>query len=194
MSVSARARGQLELSHAHSAFCRLNGEHSNARTEDLDIDVDHDEVAEKFWLNLSERQVLFFFFLWFCRTWTKRYLITSQTRVKRVSRIHHRAILIGLAARNRLLLSLSSSSYFLSFSIQKKVLYRLLASVLSVGTSPWQWLRVTSRQQLAVDVNSPWLLQWLASAWNWKRLVTKKEHKEAYGRWLPTMILPYNHV
>ena len=32
-------------------------------------------------------------FLWFCRTWTKRYLITSQTRVKRVSRIHHRTIL-----------------------------------------------------------------------------------------------------
>ena len=35
----------------------------------------------------------FFFFFWFCRTWTKRYLITSQTRVKRVSRIHHRTIL-----------------------------------------------------------------------------------------------------
>ena len=33
------------------------------------------------------------FFFWFCRTWTKRYLITSQTRVKRVSRIHHRTIL-----------------------------------------------------------------------------------------------------
>ena len=32
-------------------------------------------------------------FFWFCRTWTKRYLITSQTRVKRVSRIHHRTIL-----------------------------------------------------------------------------------------------------
>ena len=31
-------------------------------------------------------------FLWFCRTWTKRYLITSQTRVKRVSRIHHHKI------------------------------------------------------------------------------------------------------
>ena len=28
----------------------------------------------------------------FCRTWTKRYLITSQTRVKCVSRIHHRTI------------------------------------------------------------------------------------------------------
>ena len=32
-------------------------------------------------------------FLRFCRTWSKRYLITSQTRVKRVSRIHHRTIL-----------------------------------------------------------------------------------------------------
>ena len=28
------------------------------------------------------------FFWKFCRTWTKRYLVTSQTRVKRVSRIH----------------------------------------------------------------------------------------------------------
>ena len=114
MSVSARARGQLELSHAHSAYCRLNGEHSNAHTEDLD--VDHDEVAEKFWVSNK----FYFFYLWFCRTWSKRYLITSQTRVKRVSRIHHRTILIGLAVRNRLLLSFSSSSYFLSFSIQKK--------------------------------------------------------------------------
>ena len=60
MSVSARARGQLELSHAHSAYCRLNGEHSNARTEDLD--VDHDEVAEKFWV--SNKFYIFFFF--FC--------------------------------------------------------------------------------------------------------------------------------
>ena len=31
-------------------------------------------------------------FLRFCQTWTKRYLITSQTRVKCVSRIHHRTI------------------------------------------------------------------------------------------------------
>ena len=74
-------------------------------------------------------------FLIFCRTWTKRYLITSQTRVKRVSRIHHRIILwsdsqkrilFGLAARNRLSLSLplsfSSSSYFLSFSKRKFLL------------------------------------------------------------------------
>ena len=29
----------------------------------------------------------------FCRTWTNRYLVISQTRVKRVSRVHHRAIL-----------------------------------------------------------------------------------------------------
>ena len=34
-----------------------------------------------------------FFYLRFYRTWTKRNLITSQTRVKRVSRIHHRTIL-----------------------------------------------------------------------------------------------------
>ena len=32
-------------------------------------------------------------FLRFCRTWTKRYLVTSQTRDNRVSRIHHRTIL-----------------------------------------------------------------------------------------------------
>ena len=32
-------------------------------------------------------------FFWLCRTWTKRYLITSQTRVTRVSRIHHRTVL-----------------------------------------------------------------------------------------------------
>ena len=35
-------------------------------------------------------------FLRFCRTWTKRYLITSQTRVKRLSRIHHQTILTRL--------------------------------------------------------------------------------------------------
>ena len=34
-------------------------------------------------------------FLRFCWTWTKRYLITSQTRVNRVSRIHHRNILFS---------------------------------------------------------------------------------------------------
>ena len=31
-------------------------------------------------------------FLRFCQTWTKRYLTTSQTRVKHVIRIHHRSI------------------------------------------------------------------------------------------------------
>ena len=38
-----------------------------------------------------------FFFLRFCRTWTKRYRITSQpsTRVKRVTQIHHRTILVA---------------------------------------------------------------------------------------------------
>ena len=41
----------------------------------------------------QSQRTFFFFFFWFCRTWTKRYLITSQTRVKRVSRIHHRTIL-----------------------------------------------------------------------------------------------------
>ena len=50
------------------------------------------------------------FFLRFCRTWTKRYLITSQTRVKRVSWIHHWTIL-----------SLSSSSFFF-FSEQKSII------------------------------------------------------------------------
>ena len=40
MSVSARARGQLEPSHAHYAHWRLNGEHSNEHTVDLDHDDD----------------------------------------------------------------------------------------------------------------------------------------------------------
>ena len=159
MSVSARARGQLEPSHAHSAYCRLNGEHSNARTEDLDVDHDEVAAAEKFWVSNKFYIFFFFFFLWFCRTWTKRYLITLQTRVKRVSRIHHRTI-----HPHRVGGPQSASSFILFFVLlpfflnTKKVLYRLLASVLSVGTSPWQWLRVTSRQQLAVDVNSPWLM------------------------------------
>ena len=46
------------------------------------------------WPSCSCTSMSFFFFN-FCRTWTKRYLITSQTRVKRVSRIHHRTILGG---------------------------------------------------------------------------------------------------
>ena len=138
-----------------------------------------------------------FLCVWFCRTWTKRYLITSQTRVKRVSRIHHRTILIGLAARNRLLLSFSSSSYFLSFSIQKKVLYRLLASVLSVGTSPWQWLRVTSRQQLAVDVNSPWLMAGvgleLEKVGDEERAQRSIRSPADFRRWF-SLITTYNHM
>ena len=38
---------------------------------------------------------VFFFFFWlrFCQTWTKWYLITTQTRVKCVAWIHHRTIL-----------------------------------------------------------------------------------------------------
>ena len=35
------------------------------------------------------------FFFRFCQTWTMRYQITSQTRVKRVSRIHHQTIYRG---------------------------------------------------------------------------------------------------
>ena len=67
--------------------------------------------------------LFFLFFLRFCRTWTKRDLITSQTRVKRVSQIPRKKGPFGLAARNlfslSLPLSLSSSSHFLSFSKQK---------------------------------------------------------------------------
>ena len=39
------------------------------------------------------RHVILLFFFRFCRTWTKQYLITSQTRVKRVGQIYHRTIL-----------------------------------------------------------------------------------------------------
>ena len=64
-------------------------------------------------------------FFWFCRTWTKRYLITwfagSLIAWFKSDKIKKR--LFGLAARKRLSLSLplsfSPSSYFLSFSIQK---------------------------------------------------------------------------
>ena len=48
-----------------------------------------EEEIEKGNCGLPTRKVSF----WFCRTWTKRYLITSQTRVKRDSQIHHRTIL-----------------------------------------------------------------------------------------------------
>ena len=69
-------------------------------------------------------------FLRFCRTWTKRYLITSQTKVKRVSRIHHRTIL----ARNRLslflpfILSFVSLPFFLNTKMK-------LTDVCSYNTS-----------------------------------------------------------
>ena len=42
------------------------------------------------WITQCWQTYVFFLF---CRTWTMRNLITSQTRVKRVSRIHHRTIL-----------------------------------------------------------------------------------------------------
>ena len=56
----------------------------------------------------------------FCRTWTKRYLITSQTRVKLVSRIHHRTISNTHESRLRggwrpVLTALSISSFLLCF-------------------------------------------------------------------------------
>ena len=41
----------------------------------------------------NDNGIVSLFFLRFRQTWTKRYLITSPTRVKRVSRIHHRTIL-----------------------------------------------------------------------------------------------------
>ena len=115
MSVSARARGQLELSHAH--YCRLNGEHSNARTED----PDHDEVAEKFWVSNKFYYLLFFVILSDLNQAVPNHLADAQSNA-----------LVGYttgpssSARNRLSLSLllsfssSSQSYFLSFSIHKK--------------------------------------------------------------------------
>ena len=50
-------------------------------------------VSQAIWPRKPEMNAPRFF--WFCRTWTKRYLITSQTRVKRVSRIHHRTIALA---------------------------------------------------------------------------------------------------
>ena len=90
----------------------------------------------------------FFFFLRFCRTWTKRYPITSHDKkwsgwcirlthstlvcevigfrlvqVRQNLKERKKEKLVGLAARNRLSLSLplsfSSSSHFISFSKQK---------------------------------------------------------------------------
>ena len=51
-----------------------------------------------------------------CRTWTKRYPITSQTRVKRVSRIHHRPS--GCIRLTRL--TLVYTAWFKSDKISKK--------------------------------------------------------------------------
>ena len=102
-------------------------------------------------------------FFWFCRTWTKRYLITSQTRVKRVSRIHHRTNksdktkkrLFGLVARNCLSLflplSFSPLSYFLSFSIQKFTLS------LAKNSHNWRWAYTFPCQKFALFV-SPFTL------------------------------------
>ena len=47
-----------------------------------------EEIEKLRRLRATNSKSLVFSFLKFCRTWTKRYLITSQTRVKRVSRIH----------------------------------------------------------------------------------------------------------
>ena len=144
--------------------------------------------------------ISFFFFLWFCRTWswTKRYLITSQTRVKRVSRIHHRTILIGLAARNRLLLSFSSSSYFLSFSIQKKFYIACWLPFCLLGLVPGSgWESRLAYQQLAVDVNSPWLMNgWrrLGTGKSWWRRKSTKKHTVADFRRSFSLITTYNHM
>ena len=80
---------------------------------------------------------------WFCRTWTKRFLITSQTRVKRVSRIHHRTILFHspfILFHSFQPLSFSPLSYFLSFSIQK----------LSPLTDLQNWTRVTQHSPVPI--------------------------------------------
>ena len=51
-----------------------------------------EEEIEKGDCGPPTRKVFFEIF----RTWTKRYLITSQTRVKRISRIHHQTIFIKM--------------------------------------------------------------------------------------------------
>ena len=48
---------------------------------------------EKGRIRAAKPKVFIFFLLRFCQTWTKWYLITTQTRVKCVSWIHHRTIL-----------------------------------------------------------------------------------------------------
>ena len=56
-----------------------------------------DSHAQTAWssteFGLCRLSIINILFLWFCRTWTKRYLITSQSRVKRVNRIYHRTIM-----------------------------------------------------------------------------------------------------
>ena len=75
-----RARGQLEPSHAHCANWRLNGEHKNAHTIDLDHVRDDDPTRKRADQNLQN----------------------------------------------------------LKKGLSDQEVYRLLASVLSVGTIPWQ--------------------------------------------------------
>ena len=48
------------------------------------------KIGQHFFPWWVSRRNHFFFLLRFCPTWSKRYLITSQVRVKRVSRIHYR--------------------------------------------------------------------------------------------------------
>ena len=70
-----------------------------------------------FTATLHAKETSLFFFLRFCRTWTKRYLITSQTRVKRVSRIHHRTIHQNLKKKKkRLRVGGPQSPFSISFS------------------------------------------------------------------------------
>ena len=70
--------------------------------------------------------------------------------------------------------------------LSEQQVYRLLASVLSVGTSPWQWLRVTSRQQL-VGVGLE-----LEKGW-WRRKSTKQHTVADFRRWF-SLIITYNHM
>ena len=59
------------------------------------------------------------FFLRFCRTWIKRYLITSQTRVKHVSRIHHLSHLYLFLFHSLLRLTSFLSQYKNEYSMIK---------------------------------------------------------------------------
>ena len=78
--------------------------------------------------------------------------------------------------------------------LSEQEVYRLLASVLSVGTSPRQWLRVTSRQQLAVCVNSPWLMAGVSLE---LEKVGEEERPQStiadFRRWF-SLITTYNHM